>query len=212
MRTVRSSPVITNVAEGGVAPSAGVIAAVRQATRLSIYVMIRPPGGSSHFSPAVVGAIATDARTARELGAGGLVVGALTPEGAVDQEAMLRGLHEGRLPDTFHRAFEAVSDSEAALEQVASLPYVERILTSGSTVRPEAAVGVPRQIISRSRLEIMVGAGVTRAKAALVLREKGATALHAATAARHPAEPTAGGSAALVAEMRRTVGGEAPGD
>lgn len=196
---------VANLAEGGVTPSAGVIAAIRRATRLPIYVMIRPRGGSFQFSPAEVDAMVADARIARELGADGLVVGALTPEGDVDREAMLRVLSEGRLPATFHRAFELICHQPDALEQVASLLYVERILTSGGAARPEAAVDVIRRWIGQSRLEIMVGAGVTRANASLILRETGATALHTATAVRDPAQPTAGVSAALVAEMRRIV-------
>lgn len=37
------------------------IGAIRLATRLPIYVMIRPRGGSFHFTPAEVDAMVTDA-------------------------------------------------------------------------------------------------------------------------------------------------------
>ncbi|HWI65401.1 MAG TPA: copper homeostasis protein CutC [Symbiobacteriaceae bacterium] len=200
---------VANLVEGGITPSAGVIAATRKATRLPIYIMIRPRGGSFHFSPAEVGAMAMDARIARELGADGLVVGALTPDGAVDREAMLQVLNEGRLPATFHRAFELISDKAGGLDQVASLPYVERVLTSGGAANPETAVDVLRDMISQKRLEIMVGAGVTRANAGFILRETRTTALHTATAVRDPSLPTATVSAALVAEMRQIVEGGA---
>lgn len=199
---------VANLTEGGITPSAGVIAAIRRATRLPIYLMIRPRGGSFHFAPAEVDAMVMDARIARELGVDGLVVGALTPEGAVDRETMLRVLEEGRLPATFHRAFEGISDQAGALEQVASLPYVKRVLTSGGAAKPETAVDELRQMINQKKIEIIVGAGVTRANAAFILRETGATALHTATAVRDPAIPTAGVSAARVAEMRRTIEGE----
>lgn len=201
---------IANLTEGGITPSAGVIAAIRRATSLPIYVMIRPRGGSFHFSPAEVDAMVTDARIARELGADGLVVGALTPEGAVDRSALLRVLNEGRLPATFHRAFEVISDKAGALDQVASLPYIARVLTSGGAVNPESAVDALRNMINQKKLEIMVGAGVTRANAAFILRETGAAALHTATAVRDPALPTAGVSAALVSEMRRIIEGGVP--
>jgi len=196
---------VANLPEGGVTPSAGVIAAVRRATRLPLYVMIRPRGGSFHFSPAEVDAMVEDARIARELGADGLVIGALTPQGAVDHQAMLRVLNAARLPATFHRAFESISRREDALQQVASLPYVERILTSGGAPRPEEALDALREVIAKSPLEIMVGGGVTLANAAMVLRETGAAALHTGTAVREPAHPTAPVSAALVAEMRHII-------
>lgn len=198
---------VANLLEGGVTPSYGVIAAVRRATRLPIYVMIRPRGGSFHFTPAEIDATVEDARIARELGADGLVVGALTPEGTVDHEAMLRVLNEARLPATFHRAFEAITPKEDALKQVAELPYVERILTGGRSPRPETASDALREMIAQSPLEIMVGGGVTHANAAQILRETGTTALHTATAVRAPAQPTAGVSAGLVARMRRMIDG-----
>lgn len=198
---------VANLSEGGTTPSAGVITAIRRATRLPIYLMIRPRGGFFHFSPAEVDAMVTDARIARELGADGLVVGALTPDGSVDRETMVRVLNEARLPATFHRAFEEITDKAGALEQVASLPYVQRILTSGGAAKPETAVETLRNLINQKKLEIMVGAGITRSNAAFILRATGATALHTATAVRDPALPTAGVSAKLVAELRRITEG-----
>lgn len=196
---------VANLLEEGVTPSAGVIQAVRRATRLPVYVMIRPRGGSFVFSPAEVDAMVADARMARELGADGLVVGALTPGGDVDREALTRILTEAGLPATFHRAFEEILHKPDALDQVASLPHVERILTSGGARRPEDAVDILRDLVRRSPVEIMVGGGVTQANAARTLRETGARALHVATAVREPAQPTAGVSAARVAELRRIL-------
>lgn len=201
---------IANLLEGGVTPSAGVIAAVRRATRLPLYVMIRPRGGPFQFSATEVDAMVTDARMARELGADGLVVGALTAAGTVDRDAMGLVLEAGRLPATFHRAFEELLHSGVdALHQVTSLPYVERILTSGGGGKPEDAVTVLKELVRQGagKIEVMIGGGVTHANAAPILRATGATALHTATAVRQPATPTAGVSAALVRQMRNIIEG-----
>lgn len=195
---------VASMAEGGVTPSAGVIAAVRRATRLPVYVMIRPRGGSFLFSPEEVEAMITDARIARDLGADGLVVGALTPEGDVDRTALERILTEAGLPATFHRAFEEIIHREGALAQVASLPHVERILTGGGAARPEEALDTLRELVQRSPLEIQIGGGVTPANAARLVRETGASALHVGSAVRDSA---GGVSAARVAELRRIIDG-----
>jgi copper homeostasis protein len=122
---------LSDLTGGGVTPSYGLIHAVRRATRLPIFVMIRARPGSFLYSPAEVAQMAEDARIARELGADGIVVGALTADGAIDTESVTRILAAGRLPATFHRAFERLPDPVAALPALAQLPGVERVLVSG---------------------------------------------------------------------------------
>ncbi|MFZ5815985.1 MAG: copper homeostasis protein CutC [Bacillota bacterium] len=199
--------VVANLTEGGVTPSAGVIAAIRRATRLPIYVMIRPRGGPFQFTPAEVDAMVTDARVARELGADGLVVGALNPDGSIDQEALMRILEAGQLPATFHRAFEALRDPVGALDQLAGLPRIERVLTSGGRENPADAAAGLRRLVRHDfgRIEVMVGGGVTLANAAHILRETGATALHTASAVREPQLHTARVSADRVRQMRLII-------
>jgi molecular chaperone DnaK len=64
---------LSDLTGGGVTPSYGLIHAVRRATRLPIFVMIRARPGSFLYSPAEVAQMAEDARIARELGADGIV-------------------------------------------------------------------------------------------------------------------------------------------
>lgn len=199
---------IANFPEGGVTPSGGMITAVCRATKLPVYAMIRPRGGSFTYTEAEVEAMVLDARIAREMGAAGLVVGALTPEGAIDLDAMQRVLDAGRLPATFHRAIEVTADSLTALDQLKALPQVERVLTSGGKGGPLESVALLRAMRQRSTsIEIMVGGGVTMANVGAILQETGVTAIHVGTAAREPQSPTAPVAASRVERIRRILDG-----
>ena len=99
----------------------------------------------------------------RKVGAAGVVVGALTPEGAVDLPAMRRLLAAaGALPVTFHRAFDVCrEDPFQTVDQLISLSCT-RLLTSGRA--DNAWEG--RELIARlvrhagDKLIIMPGRGV----------------------------------------------------
>ena len=72
----------------GVAPSAGMIEwAVEQGVH--VHVLIRPRGGDFVYSPDEVRCMMNDVRIAHMLGASGVVIGALTPEGDIDYESPL---------------------------------------------------------------------------------------------------------------------------
>ncbi|HRF38594.1 MAG TPA: copper homeostasis protein CutC [Saprospiraceae bacterium] len=79
------------------------------------------------------------ARIAHELGADGIVSGALLPDGNIDL-ARIRLMLEAAegLPFTFHRAFDMCRDPLRAIDELAELG-VQRILSSGQ--QPNAALG-----------------------------------------------------------------------
>lgn len=121
-----------------------------------------------------------DIRTAKELGADGLVFGCLTPEGKVDMEAM-KPLMEaaGETPVTFHRAFDHSADPLQALEDIISLGC-SRILTSGC--RPTALEGADllTELVQKAgdRIIIMPGCGVKESNIAEIARLSGAQEFH----------------------------------
>jgi copper homeostasis protein len=199
---------VADLSAGGITPDADVIRAVRRATILPLYVMIRPRGGAFVYDPGEVATMAAQARRARELGADGLVVGALTPAGTIAVETVHTVLKAADLPATFHRAFDELSDKQAALLQLGTLPYIERVLTSGGNGQPQAAIATLRELIKQeSGVEVMIGAGVTLANAATILAETGARALHTATAVRDPQLPGVAVSTERVRQMRRILDG-----
>ncbi len=102
----------------------------------------------------------------KSVGAAGIVVGALTREGAIDQAAMRQLVAAAHpLPVTFHRAFDVCTENPfAALETIITLGCA-RLLTSGQA--PNAWEG--RELIHQlkqsagDRIVILAGKGITAA-------------------------------------------------
>jgi copper homeostasis protein len=114
------------------------------------------------------------------LGAGGIVTGALTATGEVD-EPRLRTLVQaaGTVPVTFHRAFDVCRDRRAALETLARLG-VRRVLTSGGAATALEGAGEIRRLVgqAQSRLTIVAGGGINELNARQVVEETGVSEIH----------------------------------
>ena len=177
--------------EGGTTPSAGLIRLARKVLSIDLYVMIRPRGGDFVYDEDELDTMRQDIQVARELGADGVVLGVLLPDGQVDV-ARTRELIELARPMgvTFHRAFDCTADPFEALEDCISAG-AERILTSGQ--KPTASEG--KDLLARlvaasaGRIEIMAGAGVT-ARTASELLASGVQALHLTGKAVRPGKQT----------------------
>ena len=151
-----------------------------------VHVLVRPRAGDFVYSAAEMEQMLADIRMAVELGADGIVIGALTAGGDIDvvqTEQMIRYARQccgdRQLGITFHRAFDVCRNSFQALEQIIRLGC-DRILTSGQ--QPTAEQGIPllKELVRKAngRIIILCGAGVTPANAARILHETGATELH----------------------------------
>ena len=70
---------------GGTTPSAELITAVKKAVHIPVFVMIRPRGGSYVFTAAEVDQMRKSIDVALNLGADGLVIGALNETGDVNR-------------------------------------------------------------------------------------------------------------------------------
>jgi copper homeostasis protein len=166
--------------DGGTTPSAGMIAACKAAVSIPVFVIIRPRGGGFVYSDAERDVMRRDVVVARELGADGVVIGGLRPDGGVDL-ALVRSLVEAaqELPVTFHRAFDLTPDLEASLESLADAG-VQRILTSGGA--PTAAEGATTlaALVRRagSRLVVMAGGGVREENVRSLVSVSGVREVH----------------------------------
>ena len=163
----------------GLTPSAGMIESAVD-MGIPVQVLIRPREGDFVYSKDEVLCMQRDIRVAKQLGANGVVIGALKPDGSIDEETIrcLVGEAEG-LSITFHRAFDVCKQPEEALEQIISLGC-HRLLTSGQAPTAEQGIPLLKRLVEQSsgRIIIMPGAGVNPQNAHCILSETGAHEIH----------------------------------
>ncbi|MEN9817149.1 MAG: hypothetical protein RLZ32_1029 [Gemmatimonadota bacterium] len=167
--------------DGGTTPSLGLLVQVRALLRIPLFVMVRPRAGDFVYDADELEVMANDVVTARVLGADGVVMGPLRPDGTVDARALATLVTLARpLRVTFHRAFDRTPDPDAALEALLA-QQVDGVLTSGHA--PTALAGAPRlrawQARAGDRLEVMAGGGVRADPARTLVDTGGLRALHA---------------------------------
>lgn len=176
----------------GLTPSAGMIETAVN-SGIAVHVLIRPREGNFVYSEDEVDCMLRDIRMARQLGAQGVVIGALTPDGDIDLSAcrqMIEAAGEG-MHVTFHRAFDVCRHPQEALMKVYALGC-DRLLTSGQAPSAEEGIGLLKELVAETKqfepreecgvrgsvLHIMPGAGVSPLNAARIIKETGATEIH----------------------------------
>lgn len=173
------------LADGGITPSTGFIRQALLVGGPKVHVLIRPRGGDFLYSPAEVAAMTDDIVAARETGAHGVVIGALTPDGDIDIAACRRMVEAAAgMNVTFHRAFDLCRDPFEALRQIIDLGC-NRLLTSGQAASAIEGVELLRELVEKAdgKLTILAGGGVNPENAAEIIRRLGTNEVHAS--ARH---------------------------
>ncbi|MBV6522622.1 MAG: Copper homeostasis protein CutC [Gemmatimonadaceae bacterium] len=170
-----------NLIEGGTTPSTGTIAQCIERVSIPVCVMIRPRGGDYLYDADEVAVMERDIRVARQLGAAGVVLGALAPDGSVDLALTERLVEAARpLPVTFHRAFDRSRNLQQSLEVLIRLG-VDRVLTSGGMSSAiEGAETLGQLVVAAgSALTVMAGGGVRPNNVGEVVRRSGVREVHA---------------------------------
>lgn len=150
---------------GGITPSYELLESVIRAVDIPVNVLVRPRGGDFVFSEEEVRQMESDIRKCRELGAAGVVIGALDSEGNVDMPTMRRLVsltrELGDLSITFHRAFDVCADPQDAFEKVLELGC-DRLLTSGHEIDAYQGRFLIAELVQKAgdRLIVMAGCGV----------------------------------------------------
>lgn len=166
---------------GGLTPGLDDIVATRAALHIPLHVLIRPRAGPFGYSPGEIDAMADAISAAKAAGADGVVIGALTPSGGIDDAAMRRLLALSRpLSVTFHRAFDEIADQPAAVAALGTLG-VNRVLTSGGMPTALAGADRLRALVEAAagRLAVMAGGSVRPENVAELVRRSGVAEVHA---------------------------------
>ena len=147
---------------------------------IPVQVLIRPREGNFVYNEDEVQTMLKDIRLAKRLGANGVVIGALRPDGSIDEETVRRLVDEAEgLSITFHRAFDVCAKPLEALEQIISLGC-HRLLTSGQAPSAEQGIPLLKKLVEQAagRIIIMPGSGVNPQNAHRILAETGAHEIH----------------------------------
>jgi copper homeostasis protein len=171
----------SDLLEGGIAPSPGLLELVRKRVRIGIFVMIRPRGGDFCYTAEEFAVMKSDVQYAKQLGADGVVLGILDADGYVDVPRTRELVELARpLPTTFHRAVDVSADLEDSLERVIS-SGAQRVLTSGGRRRVADSVQDISDAIRRTQgsLTIMAGGGLSPENIRMVAEGTGAAEYHA---------------------------------
>jgi copper homeostasis protein len=168
--------------EGCITPSAGSVQLARQHLEIGLQVMIRPRGGDFCYTDIEFEIMKLDTEMARKMGADGVVIGILKPDGSVDKERTGELVALARpLSITFHRAFDMSRDPYEALEDLIDLG-VDRILTSGQENTAIEGLDLITDLVQKAgeRIIIMPGAGINERNIAKIVRQSGVREVHAA--------------------------------
>jgi len=170
-----------NLSEGGTTPSYGSIVLSKEKCGLDVFVIIRPRGGDFVYSEIEFEVMLQDVQTAVEIGADGIVIGCLKPDGTIDIEKCARLMEVAKgLPVTFHRAFDVTQDPFESLETIKSLG-VNRILTSGQKNKAEEGVELIKKLQENAgtKLRIMPGSGINESNIQRIAISTGVNSFHA---------------------------------
>ncbi|WP_329029124.1 copper homeostasis protein CutC [Streptomyces sp. NBC_01423] len=177
---------------GGLTPSAGLVEAVA-AEGLPVQVLVRCRPGDFVHDAEELALMAAEVRSVIASGAAGVVIGALTADGALDTDAVARLADAARAPGrpvdvTLHRAIDQSADPVATAALLPSLGLT-RVLTSGGA--PAAAEGlttIAAMAAAAPEVEVMAGGGVRLADIPALV-SAGVASVHLSAKARAPRRP-----------------------
>ena len=163
--------------------------ALCHANGVKVHVLVRSREGNFVYNENEVRQMSDEIVMSLEEGADGIVIGALTEDGALDIPTCQKWIavakewqkEQGRaeLGITFHRAFDVCSNPMQALEEIIAMGC-NRLLTSGQ--EPSAVKGIPmlKKLVEASagRLCILAGAGVSAENYMQIVEEAGVPEVH----------------------------------
>lgn len=152
---------IADMGNGGTTPSFGTIRNVVEHVSIPVHVMIRPHTKSFHYDEDDVETLLADIGLCRELGVDGIVFGALTIDGRIDERVLAEVIkHKGEMALTFHRAIDASRDLKEAIEILNDYPEVDIVLTSGGAMTALEGIEQLEEMIAQAEMTILPGAGI----------------------------------------------------
>lgn len=169
-----------NLVIGGTTPSLTLFRQVRKHTNLPIHVLIRNRFGDFCYNDDEIEEMCDSIKAFADEGADGVVVGALTPDGDLDEDAIKKFiLRAGRAKTVLHRAFDMCREPFVSLSKAKELG-IDTILTSGQKGNCVDGSPLIKELIERAGkdINILIGAGVSADAIKKVYEMTGGTNYH----------------------------------
>lgn len=147
---------------GGLSPSKALFEEIRKNVDIRIHVLLRPRFGDFCYTEYEHHIIKEEVKMFRELGADGVVIGSLNPDGTLNIEQMKELIEEaGNMSITLHRAFDMCKDPLETLQQAKELG-IHTILTSGQKNNCIDGTDLLAQLVKEAagEIDILIGGGV----------------------------------------------------
>lgn len=190
---------------GGLTPAIDLVHEIASAVRLPLRVMVRGNGGFT-LRGGELRQLRDAACAFAAAHVHGIVIGFADGGRLVmdDVDAVLAAAPG--VGATLHRAFDTLTDPDAAVAELAAHRQIDRILTSGGTgTARERAARLERYGALAPRLTIVAGGGVDREAAAVFAATACVREIHVGRLARSGSAPDAPVSAARVAAVRTAI-------
>lgn len=155
------------LAVGGLSPYLELLEQIKRSYDLPVRCLMRPRAGDFLYTKEEIELLCAQMGNLCAAGADGFVLGALTPEGDLDEAAVCRMLEtcQGK-PVTLHRCIDVARDPEQVYRRAAALG-LDTVLTSGAAAScQEGTSTLARLLALRDEMngpEVLIGAGVNAA-------------------------------------------------
>ena len=151
-----------NLIIGGTSPSIALFREVRRKCDIRVHVLIRPRFGDFCYEEDEFTLMLQEVEAFKQLGADGIVIGNLLPNGDlnIEQTERLRNA-AGKMSVTLNRAFDVCRDPMKTMQEAIGLG-INSILTSGQQDTCLQGKECIRNLVKESagEIEILVGSGV----------------------------------------------------
>ena len=153
----------SNLVIGGLTPGKALFDLVKKYTDIKTRVLLRPRYGDYCYNQYEFEQLKEEVQMYCEMGADGVVIGMLNPDGTLDTERMAELIKvSGNKEKALHRAFDVCIDPMKALEEAIDLGF-DTILTSGQkeTAWEGRIILKELQEKSKGRIEILAASGIS---------------------------------------------------
>ena len=155
------------LAVGGLTPYTALLRQIRAESQIPVRCLMRPRAGDFLYTSEELELMRLQILELKEAGADGFVIGCLTPDGFLDQDAMKPLIEAcGSSGITLHRCIDVSADLEQTYRDAMELG-IDTVLTSGGAASCRGGKECIRSLIAlRDTLhgpEILIGAGVNAA-------------------------------------------------